>query len=92
VLIVRCISKSYLMDYYLADTAMLELNDDETINPETLLDPRLVLINKYNGNPKFIDCSPFHRNVFLSGTTNGDLCIHNLLRVIYFTDMIMTFI
>jgi hypothetical protein len=60
---------------------MLEINEPDSVNPETLLDPRLVIINRHRGYPKIIDCSPFHRNIFLSGTTSGELCVQNLLQV-----------
>lgn len=60
---------------------MAELSNPESLNQETLYDPGIILITKHEGYPCAIDCSPFHRNIFLSATTSGHVIVQNLLEV-----------
>lgn len=65
----------------IADTAMVELKTESSISEEKLLDPGLVYVSQHSDCPEVIHCSPFHRDVFLVGNSNGEVLIQNMLQV-----------
>ncbi|OXA58668.1 WD repeat-containing protein 34 [Folsomia candida] len=63
-----------------AYTAMVELKTESSISEEKLLDPGLVYVSQHSDCPEVIHCSPFHRDVFLVGNSNGEVLIQNMLQ------------
>jgi hypothetical protein len=54
----------------------------EELEVNSLIDPGLTFISTFKGLNKSIDCSPFHRDIFLIATTEGTVNVQNMLEVI----------
>lgn len=60
---------------------MMELEIAVAINNDKYLDPGLVYVSRHSNCPAVIHCSPFHRDVFLVGNTDGEIFVQNMLQV-----------
>ncbi|CAL8143814.1 unnamed protein product [Orchesella dallaii] len=56
------------------------LQDTFALNKDTLFSPAPVLLGQQEGCTVALDCSPFHRNVFLCATSDGRIFLKNLLQ------------
>lgn len=63
------------------DEAEAFLHDHLAINQDTLFSPSPVMLGQQEGYVVAVDCSPFHRNVYLCVTSDGRISLKNLLQV-----------
>jgi len=67
------------------------VEDDEVLKMgDKLYDPRAILLHREVGCISSLDCSPYHRNIFLTTTLDGHICINNLSEVTKRTTILTT--